>query len=919
MSHSLSIPGRNWGESEQGQMSFQQQSKPTIHDMYKAMERLLAERNAYQGKLARIAGLLRESKRTIERLEHKIATGVYPAAGEAVERSQVELFGYRITTSFAWNDNPAPSSSPAAKQPGETQEEPLQKKIAQLAKELDEALRDRDKYFSENKLLKSRLENSASSGYALPPASRSSSQQSPLAQELEDKERELLKVSRELARSERQRQDLAKENERLAQLLAEAPQNLRVNEVKPPVTASVQPDPPVKQSQPTGSPQQQADRPNAEIEADLEDLYEQTQEVKNDLANVRVNMSQQIQNALSHMNTKISQFKQEASSSAVTPARSTTPTKRQRPVSPVVLDMIVLRDFCWVGAAKKSPSEKNGSDHSNKENVLSGNMSDRLSEAKNSGRQAQGPHVLQPAGGQTSDLHRQLFEQQEVIMELEEKIKHLMDKKKNKDKQSKAKDARAERSRVDHDPSSVAPEAGDESIGDMSVCTLDIVSEDPRLLLERIRELKGQENAIQKQILAEKYDLQELETSKAEAEAIRGEYEQYLAALKEKVEELDTQKASLESDVKNLADRRKELEKQNSKPIDPEDSYHLRSKSTNKVPKKLESTESKPKKLEPLVKYVVDDERHEGDEKPSKKRKTPGTTQDQAPSKQRSRWEPQGDATTSFLTKGTEPTKPAEVPPSRGESIRSQGGDFSEYFLLKEKFDEIQVFVTRVAGLMAQSVQKSRGRYASPGLQRSYSPGKPADPLAEWLLASPSKTQIDTDAKHFYIRFRKRFDSGLKENLVSDLLRNFSVFVREKCQSLLDEYDAYYSRLAETLAAVANNHRLRAAFEEVFSSGGTQADYQTLISGKDFEIVFRNVLTSALLKLAKTMTDALDKRFQDVRLRRLTVEKFMERYLVLAPDSPHNSKPPVYERDDDSVPRNRLLLSQYDSHLYESV
>lgn len=139
---------------------------------------------------------------------------------------------------------------------------------------------------------------------------------------------------------------------------------------------------------------------------------------------------------------------------------------------------------------------------------------------------------------------------------------------------------------------------------------------------------------------------------------------------------------------------------------------------------------------------------------------------------------------------------------------------------------------------------------------------------------------------------------------------------------MLEEYDLYYCRLAETLEAVSLSRDMRRRFEEIFLEGDIETDYDGLISGRDFEVVFRNVLSSALIKLAQTMTDLLDKRYQEVRLRRLTVEKFMMKNLEV--HKPVERRPNFpQEEDEDEEPaeddQDQLVFQSYDNNLYDSI
>lgn len=107
-------------------------------------------------------------------------------------------------------------------------------------------------------------------------------------------------------------------------------------------------------------------------------------------------------------------------------------------------------------------------------------------------------------------------------------------------------------------------------------------------------------------------------------------------------------------------------------------------------------------------------------------------------------------------------------------------GGKSNFMLLKRKFDEIQVFVTRVAGLLSKAVLESRLKHTSAlpaSMTRSKSP-KPThnseSKLKEWLTTSPSKAQVDKESAVFYLKFKKRFDK-------SSLMNNFRSF-RQFCK-----------------------------------------------------------------------------------------------------------------------------------------
>ena len=111
-----------------------------------------------------------------------------------------------------------------------------------------------------------------------------------------------------------------------------------------------------------------------------------------------------------------------------------------------------------------------------------------------------------------------------------------------------------------------------------------------------------------------------------------------------------------------------------------------------------------------------------------------------------------------------------------GEVIHSESEeDFSNYFILKKKFDEIHIFVTRIAGLLSKSIQHSRRRHVTPELKNSYlkTGSQAIGGLKIWLQNSPSKSQIDKDSKRFYLKFKKRFDTSRSLLIRSDKIFNF--------------------------------------------------------------------------------------------------------------------------------------------------
>lgn len=176
----------------------------------------------------------------------------------------------------------------------------------------------------------------------------------------------------------------------------------------------------------------------------------------------------------------------------------------------------------------------------------------------------------------------------------------------------------------------------------------------------------------------------------------------------------------------------------------------------------------------------------------------------------------------------------------------------------------------------------------------------------------------------------------LSSNLIYDLVRNFTDFITEKCQVLLNEYDEFYCVLIETIDGVKTSKILQNRFNELFIELGCDDIYEKLISGNDFEVIFRNILSSSLVKLAQLMTDLLDSRYSEIRMRKMSIQKFMQTYLVLEEEAVY--EPPRkqqarensdgryreredigYEDFDDGTAKTNLVFHQYDNDLYESI
>lgn len=108
------------------------------------------------------------------------------------------------------------------------------------------------------------------------------------------------------------------------------------------------------------------------------------------------------------------------------------------------------------------------------------------------------------------------------------------------------------------------------------------------------------------------------------------------------------------------------------------------------------------------------------------------------------------------------PKRPSESKSKAYESFGSSPEDFNNYLILKRKFDEIHVFMARIAGMLSRSIQHCRRRHASPEIKQHLGEAgvASADHLKKWLINSPSKAQIDKDSKRFYMKFKKRFEAS---------------------------------------------------------------------------------------------------------------------------------------------------------------
>ena len=279
------------------------------------------------------------------------------------------------------------------------------------------------------------------------------------------------------------------------------------------------------------------------------------------------------------------------------------------------------------------------------------------------------------------------------------------------------------------------------------------------------------------------------------------------------------------------------------------------------------------------------------------------------------------------------PKKPSESKSKAYESFGSSPEDFNNYLILKRKFDEIHVFMARIAGMLSRSIQDCRRRHTSPEIKQHLNEtGAASSDLKKWLINSPSKAQIDKDSKRFYMKFKKRFEASrpcspdLSNNLVYDLVKNFTDFITEKCQVLLNEYDEFYCVLAETIEGVKSSRKLQQLFNDLFKELDCEELYDSLISGSDFEIIFRNILSSSLVKLAQLMTDLLDSRYSEIRLRKASIQKFVQSHLVIeeARESqlkvkPERQAPKGVNDYDSGESGGRVIFHTYNNHLYDSL
>lgn len=145
-------------------------------------------------------------------------------------------------------------------------------------------------------------------------------------------------------------------------------------------------------------------------------------------------------------------------------------------------------------------------------------------------------------------------------------------------------------------------------------------------------------------------------------------------------------------------------------------------------------------------------------------------------------------------------------------------------------------------------------------------------------------------------------------------------FINEKCQCLLEEYDQFYCTLAETLDGIAGNRRLKLRFEELFLEIGGDGIYERIINGDDFEVIFRNVLSSSLVKLSQLLTELIDKRYTEIREKKIAVQCFMNQYLEVEDlEGPINRRPTATRHEDFREDDEKVYLEAFNSNLYESI
>ena len=247
-------------------------------------------------------------------------------------------------------------------------------------------------------------------------------------------------------------------------------------------------------------------------------------------------------------------------------------------------------------------------------------------------------------------------------------------------------------------------------IGDMSLRTEDLNKESPAGLLTKVRSLALKQSQLDKQILGAKHEIEEYEKEKVNLE-------NEIEDLQKLSDELKGNILLNTDSIRDLADQEKDLIESLQTIKDQGQQFNKK-----KPERRNENTskEEAPPRLE--------------------KKKLDARAQERSSEKQsHQRSVPQGSK--SY------------------DSFGGESEDMSNYLILKKKFDEIHVFIARIAGMLSKSIQETRRRHATPEIKKKYAESNGED-LKKWLIYSPTKAQVDKDSKRFYMKFKKRFETS---------------------------------------------------------------------------------------------------------------------------------------------------------------
>ena len=117
--------------------------------------------------------------------------------------------------------------------------------------------------------------------------------------------------------------------------------------------------------------------------------------------------------------------------------------------------------------------------------------------------------------------------------------------------------------------------------------------------------------------------------------------------------------------------------------------------------------------------------------------------------------------------------------------------------------------------------------------------------------------------------------------MIVELMNNFLEFVKTRCQIVYDEYDAYHEILARVYEMSSKNAELEGKLEALMEESSTSSIYKTLLSGSQFIVIFRNLITKALIDLANMVNDKIMRRREMLLCQKDEVQALYDEYIAV--------------------------------------